>query len=110
MPTHAVDPMQREEIPGPTAELPKYKCHKVVHALKIGHLVVSPGTGYDMIPEDGRFGSVYLDAAYMEKHNPKPGGYYVVYEDGYKSFSPAEVFEGGYTLMWKRPSTQDREQ
>ena len=26
----------------------------------------------------------------------KVGGYYVVYEDGYKSFSPAEAFESGY--------------
>jgi hypothetical protein len=25
------------------------------------------------------------------------GGYYVVYEDGYTSWSPAEAFEGGYT-------------
>ena len=27
------------------------------------------------------------------------GGYYVVYEDGYKSFSPAGAFESGYTPL-----------
>jgi hypothetical protein len=27
------------------------------------------------------------------------GGYYVVYEDGYKSFSPASAFENGYTRL-----------
>ncbi|MCK9988658.1 MAG: hypothetical protein AzoDbin1_05130 [Azoarcus sp.] len=27
------------------------------------------------------------------------GGYYVVYEDGYKSFSPAIAFESGYTRI-----------
>lgn len=26
-------------------------------------------------------------------------GYYVVYDGGYKSFSPAEAFEGGYTKI-----------
>lgn len=29
----------------------------------------------------------------------KVGGYYVVYEDGYESWSPAEAFEKGYTLI-----------
>jgi len=28
-----------------------------------------------------------------------PGDYYVVYEDGYKSISPAKAFEEGYTLI-----------
>ena len=40
-----------------------------------------------------------VDHSYIRKHNPQIGGYYVVYEDGYKSFSPAEVFESGYTLI-----------
>ena len=30
---------------------------------------------------------------------PEVGGYYVVYEDGYKSFSPAGAFESGYTPL-----------
>ncbi len=36
---------------------------------------------------------------YMRKHQPKIGGYFVVYKDGYKSFSPAEAFEEGYTRI-----------
>jgi hypothetical protein len=32
----------------------------------------------------------------MFKHKPEVGGYYVVYKDGYRSFSPAEAFETGY--------------
>ena len=36
---------------------------------------------------------------WLDKHNPEVGGYYVVYEDGYKSFSPAKAFEEGYTLI-----------
>jgi hypothetical protein len=30
---------------------------------------------------------------------PSVGGYYVVYDDGYKSYSPSEAFEGGYTKI-----------
>jgi hypothetical protein len=30
---------------------------------------------------------------------PQPGGYFVVYKDGYKSFSPAKAFEEGYTRI-----------
>ena len=30
---------------------------------------------------------------------PEVGGYYVVHKDGYKSFSPANAFEEGYTRI-----------
>ena len=33
------------------------------------------------------------------KHDPQAGGYYVVYADGYQSFSPAQAFEEGYTRI-----------
>ena len=33
---------------------------------------------------------------FMDKHSPQVGGYYVVYKDGYKSYSPAQAFEEGY--------------
>ena len=33
----------------------------------------------------------------------KPGGYYVRYPDGYESWSPAEAFEDGYTLVEDDP-------
>lgn len=43
-----------------------------------------------------------MGAAYVQKHAPKAGGYFVAYEDGYKSWSPAEAFESGYTrLSWQ---------
>ncbi len=81
------------------AELPRYKCHKEVSALKIG------AVGYDandcalLTPEDQRFYPINVDGLYMEKHKPEAGGYYVVYADGYKSFSPAEAFESDYTRI-----------
>lgn len=36
---------------------------------------------------------------YIRKHKPEAGGYFIQYEDGYKSFSPAEPFESGYTRI-----------
>jgi hypothetical protein len=38
-----------------------------------------------------------VDAQYVAKHKPEVGGYFVQYEDGYLSFSPAAAFESGYT-------------
>lgn len=83
-------------------ELPRYQCFKVVHALKIKSVmkVALPDEEDDgdrlLEFEDESYGPFAVDAAYVRKHNPEPGGYYVVYKDGYKSFSPAQAFEDGY--------------
>jgi hypothetical protein len=81
-------------------EMPKYKCHKVVHALKIAGLSEQErdGTRY-MTPADEGFADIRLDGEFVNKHKPVVGGYLVVYEDGYKSFSPAQAFEEGYTRL-----------
>ncbi len=92
---------------GVDTEMPKYRCHKEVWALKIAKVVPSLTAAKDclnphtatLIPEDNRYGPVEVSKEYVTKHKPKAGGYYVVYKDGYKSFSPAEAFEGGYTLI-----------
>lgn len=84
----------------PTQQLPRYKSHKEVWALKIKKLEESLPSGDCMFhPEDGSFEPIFLPKEYMEKHKPEVGGYYVVYKDGYKSFSPAEAFEEGYTKV-----------
>lgn len=88
-------------------EMPKYKCHKEVRALKIAAIVPHKSEdpqaetdGSAMItPVEEGYSSFRVDHQFMAKHRPQVGGYYVVYEDGYKSFSPAEAFEGGYTRM-----------
>ena len=36
---------------------------------------------------------------YRQAQPSKSGGYYVRYPDGYESWSPAEAFEEGYTLV-----------
>lgn len=86
-----------------SAEMPKYKCYKEVWALKIAeirtHHVEPPDGSAVLVPEDKRYANFRVEADYVERHNPVAGGYYVVYADGYKSFSPAEAFESGYTRI-----------
>lgn len=74
-------------------ELPVYKSHKKVHALKIRSV-----KGNTIDPWDDRYAAFEVDDTYIAKHAPYDGGYYVVYEDGYKSFSPAKAFEEGYEI------------
>lgn len=86
------------------AELPRYKSHKHVWALKIAK-IVRDGEGEDretdgsamITPVESGYAPFKVDHAYMHKHKPQVGGYYVVYADGYKSWSPAQAFEEGYT-------------
>jgi hypothetical protein len=82
-------------------EMPRYRCHKIVHALKIDSL--KPRTLDDgtllLTPTEQGYAPFILDAEFVSRHNPLTGGYYVVYADGHKSFSPAKAFEDGYTLI-----------
>lgn len=88
---------------GVQAELPRYKCHKEVWALKIEAVKdpTEPGNETDgsriLIFTEKPFAPIRVDHEYVRKHKPEAGGYYVVYADGYKSFSPAKAFEDGYT-------------
>lgn len=93
---------------GASAEMPRYR-YKEVHALKIKSVnllfkagaiaMLDEGAGAIITPEDSGFAPFYVDHEYVSKHKPEAGGYYVVYADGYKSFSPAKAFEDGYTLI-----------
>ena len=49
--------------------------------------------------EESGYGPFHIEQSYPEKHMPEVGGYYVVHKDGYKSFSPANAFEEGYTRI-----------
>lgn len=93
-------------------DLPRYRCHKEVHALKIERLDLHTpkpapeGEKTDMYsgggtitPEGDLFAAFQVSPEYLHKHKPLPGGYWVLYADGYQSYSPAEAFEDGYTLI-----------
>lgn len=47
-------------------------------------------------PKEDGFKPFEVSAEFVAKHQPKAGGYFVVYEDGYQSFSPAKPFLTGY--------------
>lgn len=97
--------MQPENETGASAEMPRYKCHKEVWALKIKEIKdpTIPGNESDgsriIVPEDAGYAPFRVDHAYIRKHKPEIGGYYVAYKDGYRSFSPARAFEDGYTKI-----------
>jgi len=85
------------------AELPRWKCHKEVHAAKILEVIdpTAPGNESDgsrLLKVEGPYLPIPVRHDYVHKHKPEVGGYYVVYADGYKSYSPAKAFEEGYTL------------
>lgn len=79
-------------------EIPIYQCHKRVRAAKITGF---RGNGTD-VPDIllGEIcGITTVLQEWFEKHKPEIGGYFVIYEDGYKSFSPAKAFEDGYSKI-----------
>lgn len=87
--------------------MPQYQCHKKVWALKIAEIAQSPadfifnepGGSYHITPAEKPFAPFPVSAAFFDKHKPEAGGYFVVYDDGYTSYSPAAAFEGGYSLV-----------
>lgn len=88
---------------GDAAELPRYESHKKVWALKVAGLSEflsdADGSHIMMRPAEKGYAPIRLDRQFIMKHNPQVGGYYVVYNDGYKSFSPATAFEEDYTRI-----------
>lgn len=76
-------------------KLPQYKCHKVVQAVKIVNITTSESDF--TLKVESPYTDIHVTVPWYNKHNPEIGGYYVIYEDGYTSYSPAEPFEKGYS-------------
>ena len=80
-----------------------YQSHKEVRASE----VVGCRPPVDEVnPEEGALDladghTVRLSKQWFQRHNPHRGGYLVIYQDGYASFSPKEAFEEGYTRLEK---------
>ena len=82
------------------AEMPKYQCHKTVHALKISRIETTDDSPTALLYfEDHSFAPKTVDESFVRRHKPEVGGYYVVYDDGYASWSPAKAFEDGYSRI-----------
>lgn len=92
---------------GTVREMPRYRCHKEVWALKINDVQQAPanqealhaGGDWVVTPEDDGYAPFPVGYDWYVRHNPQAGGYYVVYKDGYQSYSPALAFEEGYTRL-----------
>lgn len=98
----------------PTKSLPVYQCHKKVWALKIKEILAPTSSDidafYQIVPMEDGYAPVDVTRDYFVKHNPEVGGYYVVYENGYHSYSPADVFESGYTIISTQETVSDTAQ
>lgn len=83
--------------------LPKYKCHKVVGALRIKSITAKVAGRFHMLYvftfEESEYDGFTLTEDWFKKHNPKTGGYLVQYDDSYLSFSPEKQFIEGYTKI-----------
>lgn len=101
--------------PAASVEMPRYKSHKEVWALKIKRLELrdnsitsDPKADFGsslgslwLHPEDPGYAPFPLPPEWRERWQPvaEPGGYYVQYTDGYTSYSPGKAFEDGYTRV-----------
>lgn len=80
-----------------SSKLPVFQCHKRVRAGQI--------RAYE-IDQDGVKATIWLDdlpgmvisAGVFARGRPSPGDYFVVYDDGYQSWSPRAAFEDGYLI------------
>jgi hypothetical protein len=76
-----------------------YHCNKLVLAALILSIMPHPeAESRTLIATDDPTTTTPLDVSseWVAKHKPEVGGYYVVYESGYASYSPKEAFEAGY--------------
>jgi hypothetical protein len=89
--------------------LPEYISHKVVRATKIIDILeVETSTGNHVLAVlvNDVESVIPVTQEWMDKRTPEPGGYFVVYEDGYTSYSPAKAFEEGYTPSAPQQTTR----
>lgn len=86
-------------------EMPRYQCHKVVGALKIAAIEFEVDGSAKIAPADPNCRT--MNGTLRTKHGYRARfkgidsdlGYYVLYADGYESWSPTNAFEEGYTRL-----------
>lgn len=88
----------------PIQGMPQYRCFKTVNALRIQEVRAA---GYDSTSDENPIVAISFENPAFPPRNinlrgkptPEAGWWYVQYEDGYISFSPAKAFEEGYVPM-----------
>lgn len=76
-----------------------YKCHKTVMAGKITAAEKREDGSWIVAMEGGAAATIPSADAGRFRITEQDMGYYVMYEDGYVSWSPTAVFEDGYTCL-----------
>jgi hypothetical protein len=76
---------------GAAMEMPRYVSHKKVWALEIADV-----DGCKLTFADKGYAPVVVPVEMYLRYTPVVGDFYVVYADGYKSFSPRKAFLEGY--------------
>lgn len=79
------------------SQLADWKCHKIVKAGKVISLNLDNIVAVE--DADGAECNIEMPMTAFSRGAPAPGDYIVIYEDGYKSWSPAKAFEEGYTRL-----------
>jgi len=86
---------------GEEREMPRYKCHKEVHALRIAAIETREDGSAKIMPADPGYAAFEAPDGWARHFQGDENdlGFYVVYADGYVSWSPTKAFEEGYTLI-----------
>src|SRR5262245_30828898 len=91
----------------PGIEMPRYQCHKQVWALKIAAIEFEADGSAEIAPAESGYGTVLTRPGFRSRFHgdiySSDLGYYVVYKDGYQSWSPTDAFEEGYTRIGGDP-------
>lgn len=96
-----------DRVPLSERRIPRYQSHKKVGALQIAEVdgcrvsfepVYSVTDDESLQPEP-----IVVDPSMFARFTPGKGDWFVVYEDGFESFSPAKAFEEGYTPQGELP-------
>jgi hypothetical protein len=95
-------------------EMPQFRCHKVVHALPIAAIAKADEDGREavtIVPQDPEFAAFEAPDGWRDRCRAtiEDAGVYVVYEDGYASWSPTKAFEEGYTPIEAGEATGEAE-
>jgi hypothetical protein len=96
-------------LPNPVVEplpaLPRWQSHKIVRADRIVDVITIPQGDAPPVVRWRLAGGVVVEVSDHLLTRVPPttysanAGYYVLYDDGYESWSPAGTFEMGYTRL-----------
>ena len=82
-----------------SAQLPEYQCHKKVRALAIAAIQINKDKSANIAPAAYGFAPFTTRPNFPWKGSERDLGFYVVYDDGYESWSPTKAFMDGYTRI-----------